>query len=37
MRKIEMNSTISVRKFEKILEEGDLERAGLIFSCYFGT
>ena len=32
-----MNSTISVCKFEKIQEEGELDRVGLIFSCYFGT
>ena len=32
-----MNSTKSLRKFEKIQEEGELERAGLIFSCYFET
>ena len=34
---IEMNDTISLHKFEKIQEEGELERAGLIFTCYFGT
>ena len=32
-----MNDTISLHKFEKIQEEGELERAGLIFTCYFGT
>ena len=35
-----INGIISLHKFdkfEKIWEEGDLDRAGLIFSCYFGN
>ena len=32
-----MNSTISLHKFEKIQEEAELERAGLIFSHRFRT